>query len=129
MNTDLTKFNLQLAGYNVSVLPTTHDESMSDVWRVAIYNNNEQITFTLPPALSYEKALQLMTKVEKANIVNLTLWDAMPKHIWEYVEPEKSEEEVREEQLAEQKCEFISAYIHAGGDQFDALTEWNAKEH
>ena len=128
MNTDLTKFNLKLAGYNVSVLPTTHDEAASDIWLVAIYNNNEQITFTLPPALSYDKALRLMNKVEQENIVNLTLWNTMPKHIWEYVEPEKSDEEAREEQLEEQKCEFISAYIHAGGDQFDALTEWNARD-
>ncbi|WP_138740865.1 hypothetical protein [Pseudoalteromonas sp. S554] len=126
-NTDLTKFNLKEAGFNVAVLTTSHEACEADQWLVAIYNNNEQITFTLPPALSYEKADALMEKVKASGVVDLTLWDASPEHIWSYDCYQQTAEEAREQQLGEQKAEFISGYIIAGGNQFDAETEWNYK--
>jgi|GEM_PF-4123097 len=127
-NTDLTKFNLKAAGYNVSVLTVSREACEANEWLVAIYNNNEQITFTLPPALSYEKADALMEKVKAAGVVDLTLWDASPEHIWAYDCYQQTEEEARAEQLAEQESEFISGYIIAGGNQWDAQTEWNQRQ-
>lgn len=126
-NTDLTKFDLEKAGFNVGVLTTSYEAYKADQWLVAIYNNNEQITFTLPPALSYEKAYELMQKVKASGVVDLTLWDASPEHIWAYDCYQQTEEEIRAEQLGEQKAEFINSYILAGGDQFDAETEWGYK--
>lgn len=127
MNNDLTKFNLKEAGYSVSTLTKSEQDCESDEWLVAIYNNNEQVTFTLPPALSYEDADVLMQKVRDSGVVNLTLWDASPIHIWDYACYQQSEDEAMAEQLDMQKSEFISGYIHAGGNQWDAMTEWNAR--
>ena len=127
-NNDLTKFNLKKAGFNVAVLTTSHEACEADQWLVAIYNNNEQITFTLPPALSYDKADELMEKVKAAGVINLILWDGSPKHICDYDCYQQTEEEARAEQLGEQEAEFISAYIHSDGNQFDAKTEWNQRQ-
>lgn len=127
MNNDLTKFNLEQAGYSVSTLTKSDRDCENDEWLVAIYNNNEQITYTLPPSLSYEEADALMTKVRDCGVVNLTLWDASPIHIWDHACYQQSEEDARAEQLGMQEAEFISGYIHAGGNQWDAQTEWNAR--
>jgi hypothetical protein len=126
-NNDLTKFNLKNAGFKVSVLTTSFEAYEKDEWLVAIYNDNESITFTLSPSLTHDKACELMNKINDANIINLTLWDASPEHICAYEQFQCSIKDMEDEQLGEQRSEFISAYIHAGGNQWDAETEWNTK--
>lgn len=131
-NTDLTNLNLKQAGYNVAILTTSHELYESDQWLVAIHHDGERITFTLPTTLSHEKASELAGKIETAGIVNLTLWDASPEHIYNYDVYQQSYEDAlkahQEEQLGMQEAEFINEYILGGGDQWDAKTIWNQQQ-
>lgn len=133
LNTDLTKFNLNEANYKVSLLTLSYEDYDSDNWHVAIYNDNENITFYLPNVLSYDQACYMVKKIESLGVVNLILWNPLSEHIYYYKSFEECMKDVinqqESEQESEQEAEFINEFILAGGDQFDAKTIWNQRTY
>jgi hypothetical protein len=118
-NTDLTRFNLSKANFQTSIIPSIIND---DAYQVIITNLSEQMTFIHSAILTHDGAILLMKKIRTKNIVNLILWDTLPEYFI------LDEEDALAEQLAMQEAEFINDYIIAGGDQFDAKTEWNTRQ-
>ena len=42
----------------------------------------------------------MMKKIQAAGVVNLTLWEPMAKHIWDYEEPMSDEDALRPPSVA-----------------------------